>query len=426
MMTKWMHMHARLLSYGAALAGMLLLGTGTPAVSRAEQVYTLRELTEVALTRNPSMRVADAQREAAQAAVETASAPLNPELEAGAGPSRYRSGSNETRSNWGVMLSQPLEFSNVREARRAFAETNVRMTSTAGELTRTDLKSRVRAAYYDLLQRQALLNLAEEDRALLGQIRDRVKLRVELGESPRYELIKAETEVLAAERDYRAAQVHVREGKVLLLGLVGIPATEAFAVRGDLPKLDQMLSLQQLQGMLADSPLIRQARSQNEIAQARLHLEQRLRQPGLTVKAGVEQDPDLTNFRIGVAIPLPLWNQRQGPIAEATAGVRQAQAQLDERELSLQRELDAAYQRYQIARDQVGSFEAGLLRQAEAALKVAESAYRYGERGILDYLDAQRTYRTVRMDYLSARYDLVGAVLDIERLLGTELLEEQS
>jgi cobalt-zinc-cadmium efflux system outer membrane protein len=54
---------------------------------------------------------------------------------------------------------------------------------------------------------------------------------------------------------------------------------------------------------------------------------------------------------------------------------------------------------------------------------VAESAYRYGERGILEYLDAQRVYRIVKKDYLVAKFDYVSAMLEIERLLGFELLQ---
>jgi cobalt-zinc-cadmium efflux system outer membrane protein len=73
----------------------------------------------------------------------------------------------------------------------------------------------------------------------------------------------------------------------------------------------------------------------------------------------------------------------------------------------------------------LAAYESGLLARAESVLKVAESGYRYGERGILDYLDAQRTYRAVRKDHLAAVYDLIVSVLEIERLLGTELLEEK-
>jgi cobalt-zinc-cadmium efflux system outer membrane protein len=79
-----------------------------------------------------------------------------------------------------------------------------------------------------------------------------------------------------------------------------------------------------------------------------------------------------------------------------------------------------------IAKNQLNSFENGLLVQAESVLKVAESAYKYGERGILEYLDAQRTYRLVKRDYLSARFDYVLAMLEVERLLGTNLLQDKN
>ena len=122
-------------------------------------------------------------------------------------------------------------------------------------------------------------------------------------------------------------------------------------------------------------------------------------------------------------MPLPLWNQRQGQIAEAAANVSQVQAVFSDRELALTRDLESSYQRYLIAQNQVSAFENGLLKQSESVLKVAESAYRYGERGILEYLDAQRTYRIVKKDYLAARFDYVSAMLEIERLLGIEILQ---
>lgn len=404
---------------------MLLMLLSAVGQCQAAPVFTLKDLTEAALQQNPSMRVIQAQEEAAKAAVTTATAFINPEIEAGAGPSRYRSGSNDTKNNWGIALSQPLEFGSVRDARRSLAETGVQMATASSELTRSELRSRVRAAFYEVLKRQAVLKLVEDDKALLAEIRDKVKLRVQVGESPRYELIKAETESLAAERDYRSAQVSVEEGKGLLRGLVGSSIPTQFEIRGDLPRSDVLTSLAVLQERVSESPFIRQSKVMGETARARLKLEENLRNPGLTIKAGVEQDPDLTSLRIGLSIPLPLWNQRQGQIAEAAAGISQAEAELSDRELALQRQLEATYQRYQIARQQVTTFESGLLAQAESVLKVAESAYRYGERGILDYLDAQRTYRAVRKDHITARYELVNTVLEIERLLGTELLEEK-
>jgi cobalt-zinc-cadmium efflux system outer membrane protein len=57
-----------------------------------------------------------------------------------------------------------------------------------------------------------------------------------------------------------------------------------------------------------------------------------------------------------------------------------------------------------------------LLRSAEAGLRVAEAAYRAGERSFLEVLDAQRTLRTVRSDYNHALFDRNAAWLDIEKL----------
>ena len=390
----------------------------------AANTYTLVQVVDVALTQSPSVMIAKAQEDAATASVTTAKSYLNPQLEFGAGPSHYRdrSLSKDTKGNWGVALSQTLEFSDVRRARREIAESGVKTAGFTSDLIRLELKVRVKNAFYNVLQKQEVLKLVEADQQLLQTIRDRVKLKTDIGESPKYELIKAETELLAAQRDYQAALVRVVESKALLRGLVGSGISNDFELSGQLPLSESLPRLDALRDQISQSPYLQQVRAAAEIAEAKLKLEESLRNPGLTLKAGVEQDPDLLQYRLGLAIPLPLWTNREGQIAEASANIRQAQAQLGDRELGLSRDLETAYQRYLIAQGQVNAFETGLLEQAQSVLKVAEAAYKFGERGILEYLDAQRTYRSVRKDYLAARYDYVAAMLEIERLIGAELL----
>lgn len=409
--------------YAKALLACLAILIIQPTIASADPVYSLQKVLEIASVENPSVRVAKAQQEAAVANVTTVKAFANPEIEMTAGPSRYRTGPGDTKSNWIVGLSQPLEFSDVRTARREIAESNVVFVGVNAEINQVELRARVKKAFYDVLQRQAALRLVEDDRNLLQQIRERVKLRVDIGESPRYELIKADTEALAAERDYQAAVVRVVETKAYLKGLVGSSMPVDFDVVGELPMNQALPAVNSLREQLSQSPILKQVRAASETADAKLRLEQNLRNPGVTIKAGIEQDPDLTSFRLGLALPLPLWNQRQGQIAEAVANISQVQAVLSDRELIHKRDLESSYQRYLIAQNQLKAFENGLLAQSESVLKVAESAYRYGERGILEYLDAQRTYRAVKKDYLAAKFDYVSAMLEIERLLGIEILQ---
>ena len=390
--------------------------------ANAAPIYNINHVLEVALSQSPSVMIAKAQEDAAIASVTTAKSYLNPQLEFGAGPSRYRAGTNQTKDNWGVALSQTLEFSDVRRARREIAESGVKTAGFTSDLIRLELKVRVKNAFYNVLQKQEVLKLVEADQQLLQTVRDRVKLKTDVGESPKYELIKAETELLAAQRDFQAALVRVVEAKALLKGLVGDGLASEFELSGHLPLRETLPRLDALRNQVSQSPYLEQVRAAAEIAEAKLKLEESLRNPGLTLKAGIEQDPDLLQYRLGLAIPLPLWTNREGQIAEASANIRQAQAQLGERQLGLSRDLETAYQRYLIAQGQVNAFETGLLEQAQSVLKVAEAAYKFGERGILEYLDAQRTYRSVRKDYLAARYDYVAAMLEIERLIGAELL----
>ncbi len=82
-----------------------------------------------------------------------------------------------------------------------------------------------------------------------------------------------------------------------------------------------------------------------------------------------ENQPDLGFYRMGVSIPVPLWNKREGPIAEAEAALRQTQAFADIRRLEITGALERAYRLYEAASQQVSGLEKGALQEAEAALR---------------------------------------------------------
>ena len=101
---------------------------------------------------------------------------------------------------------------------------------------------------------------------------------------------------------------------------------------------------------------------------------------------------------------------------EATALLSRSRSEEASQQLMLVQALEGAYREYEIARTQVNALENGILREAESTMKVAEAAYRFGERGILEYLDAQRVFRAARNELIAARYALQLAAIEIERL----------
>jgi cobalt-zinc-cadmium efflux system outer membrane protein len=405
--------------YRRLTSGVMLLSCMFAAPVSATPM-TLLQAIAWAEQHSPALKVASSQMDGAHAALDTALAFPNPDVEIGSGNSHLLPPTAQRGHNSALTISQQMELPGLRNARQRAAEAGITSGTALLDDARINLHAQVKVAFFDVLRRQEETKLAAENHALLLQIRNRVKLRVEVGESPRYELVKSEAESLTAESVANSAEIKVVQAKHKLRALLGAPLDEQFEITHAISELTELPALVKLRAeLLENQPLLKIAIAETERADAKLEQERSLRIPQPTLKWGAERHPDVNLWRVSVAVPLPLWNQRAGPVGEAHANRERAIAEQERIRFSLVGELEQAYGRYQIARRQMDVFENGLMRDAESALKVAEAAYRYGERGILDYLDAQRVFRSTRMDYLNARYELQFALIDIERLRAT-------
>ena len=77
----------------------------------------------------------------------------------------------------------------------------------------------------------------------------------------------------------------------------------------------------------------------------------------------VFQQPDAAQYRFGVSLSLPVWNQREGPIAEAQAAQRRSSAVAQQRRLEVSAAVERAYNLYIVANQQVEILEAGTMSQ---------------------------------------------------------------
>jgi cobalt-zinc-cadmium efflux system outer membrane protein len=168
--------------------------------------------------------------------------------------------------------------------------------------------------------------------------------------------------------------------------------------------------------MLANHPVMVQARTEVERARALLESEKAQRLPEFGLDANYNIQPDIRFSQFGFSIPVPLVNRRKGPIAEAAASITRAEATLNQRRLELTAALESAYGQYLVADQQVKSFESGALRQANSAVEAAQAAYRLGARGIIEVLDAQRVLQRVRGELLDAQFERENALINLQEL----------
>lgn len=394
----------------------LTLLTSTTALAEAP-AYTREQVEKLAHSSSRSIQAARNQVEAASAAVRTAQAFPNPELE-------YQKGSSKSRQPSGVpgdveqySLTQPLDMPWTRSPRIGAAEAGLEAATAQGRGQEADIIARIRVRFFDVLRRQAELKAALEDQTAMQGIRDRIALRVETGEAPRFELIKADAEMLNSQKHAYTAELRVNQARASLRALVGPALPEGFTLTGKLQDPLTLASLDDLRRTIRDqNPDLLRARAEQQRASRELDHEQGKRLPQLALRGSKENDPDLSTSRIGVVMTIPIWDWRGGPIDEARANLSRASNELAHYEFSLDRSIEVSYEQYQIAQAQVVALESGIVRQAENAVRIAEHAYRFGERGILDVLDAQRVYRAARNELINARYEAASTWTEIERL----------
>lgn len=390
------------------------------APAMAAEAVDLADVLRHVEASNPEMLASAHLRAGARAETLTAQAYPNPELEVGAGHWRSRTGPAAGSVN-SIGVTQLIELPALRSARTQVAADGLNAADAHVQLVRLQVGYQARIAFYELMRREEEERLAAEAVQLLEQIRGKVKARVDVGEAPRFELVRAEAEGLAAKNAAESAGLRVDEARGVLRRLSGNTLPPVFSARGALPQLTEVPPLSALVPLvLTAHPALRVLGAERDRAQSRLELERALRNPQPTLRVGGASDPEANQATLGVSIPLPLWNRREGPIANARAGIDLAMAQIETQRGQLLRELDSAYARFGVAQRQISTFENGLLRSAEAGLRVAEAAYRAGERTFLEVLDAQRTLRAVRGDYTHARFDRNTAWLDIERLIARD------
>ena len=284
------------------------------------------------------------------------------------------------------------------------------------------MRADVQQAFYSVLRRHAEFDLAMDNQRLLEQIRNRIALRVKVGEGAKFELVRADAELASAVNQANSAKLRVAQALATLRVLIGAPLPADTDVSGELAAytLDEPLETLSRR-VLERYPLLQQARAEIRVAENRLESERAQRVPRPTLFAGVDRDPEQQRSLFGISIPIPVWDRRKGPIGEAVARFQQATATAELLRIQTLGEIELNYSRLLVARQQIAAFEGGLLKQAESALKVAEAAFRFGERGFIEVLDAQRVLRTVRADFLNARFEKQSALTEIERLTAKDL-----
>lgn len=123
-------------------------------------------------------------------------------------------------------------------------------------------------------------------------------------------------------------------------------------------------------------------------------------------------------YRAGLSLAVPIFDRNQGQVAGSLARGEQARLRRDALRRSVEARALAAHARALAQRAQVAAYRETLVPTATTIESLAEEGYRLGRSPVLAVLDAQRTLRDAKSEYLASLLSLQSALADLEDVLG--------
>lgn len=410
------------------VCGMSLgVGVATASAESVGQEYSLDMIVGLALAKNPVVSLAEGTIDQRKGQQTAAGAYPNPIVSGHGGHGELRDvglrgGPILDRSSvteYNVIVGQPLEWPAMRAARQQVADLGL-VTANVGMLeTRLNLAAQVKVGFYDLLLAQQDADLARQNLDTVEGVARIVKARVQSGEAPQFESIKAEVEVLKARQVLVRADNAVRINRVVVDTLTGGALGPDYRVHGEfrMHRLDLQIEGLMVR-MMQQHPTIQRLLKSVEQSDWKIEFERQARVPNVTVNGTYWREIGREAYQGGISVPMPLWYRRQGEIATSLGAKRHDEAEL----LRTRNELGrAVYQHYQEVRttlELIEVFDKGLLRQAQEALRLARFSFQQGASSLLEVLDAQRVQRQILLDYALARRDLSVSLTRLEQAIG--------
>ena len=379
----------------------------------AESGLTLSGAIQEALSRNRDLAVARTELEISRGKLRQARIyPHNPELilEGDAGQGTGREDSADRRGLWGarIGLGQVLEIRGQRGLRSRAAESDTARAEWEVQETEREVVSATMRAFSEVLIVQERLALTREMLDLFSRLKGTAEDLARAGAVPELDALRAEVE-----RRRVATRLTLEEGALAAAKgnfslLIGVPQGSPFRVTGLLlfeplkegPQELVATARSRRPDLKADEAALQSAAASLRLIRAERVL------PSVTLSASYSRSADYDAYNqrgiLGVSVPLPLFNGREGDLAAAEATVRKGEAQRDRTLARIEKEVSIAFEAYAAGQKVVKEFADRIVPAHEENVRLIEQGYRLGEFRLTEALLAQRDLFETRSVYLEA------------------------
>ncbi len=401
-----------------------------PSPTPAPTLITLDEAIMLALANNPTLKATRTQIQQNQAQETTANLRPNPELLIDSQfipifqPGSFSSDTLTNIQQFDIGVSYLFERGRKRQNRLLAARDQTAVTvSQVADAERT-LTFNVAQQFIGALLANSNLQFAEEDLKSFQKTVDISEQRYKAGDISQGDYLKIKLQMLQFETDVssaRVARVQALNSLRQLLGYGSVPHN--YDVAGDLEYKPLSGNLMDLQAKaLQERPDLRAAQQGVTAAQSQISLAKANGKQDLTAEIAYSHVSGLSSTSLFFSIPMPLFNRNQGEIARTRFAQTQAQFTAKAAEDTVMTDVGNAYEAASTNQEVVQLYLSGYLKQALDSRDISAYAYTAGAATLLDFLDAERSYRATQLAYRQALAAYMVSVEQLRQAVGSRSL----
>jgi cobalt-zinc-cadmium efflux system outer membrane protein len=415
-----------------------LLIVAMPVCSlQAQTAFTWQQIKDKFQAVNPTLKAAQLSIDESRAEEITAYLRPNPDLTAGfdqinpfttqpppsGGPNVY---SPFAYTEPYGSISYLHERQHKRELRLEAAKKTTDVTASAYTDQERNLIFNLRSSFVQTLQAKAVLENAKQNLTYWDRELEVNGTRFRSGDLAQVDLDRLELQRVQFESDYETALVNLRTAKIQLLMLLNERTPiEKFDVSGPYDYSDELMSMEQFRTIaLANRPDLKEAVQNVDLAKVNHELAVSNGSTDPTFSVDLGRNPPIPAYMgVSVSMPLRILDRNQGEKARTQIDIGRNERLRDAAEAQVFNDVDSAYVTLVSAVNLLRPYKAKYLKLASDTRDRISFSYRNGGASLLDYLDAEKADRDIRLAYLNLIGSYLTAAAQMNMAAGREVLQ---
>jgi cobalt-zinc-cadmium efflux system outer membrane protein len=339
-------------------------------------------------------------------------------------PSNFTSDYLDNTAQFDVGISYLFERGKKRQHRLQAAKDQTAVTRDQVSDNERTLTFNVAIDFVNVELAESTLELANQDLKSFQDTVDITEARYKAGAIGLDDLLKMKLQLLQFQTDVSQARLARVQGLSDLRQLLGYEqVTAEYDVAGSFDYEAMKGGLEDLQATaLKTRPDLQAALRGVAAANSQFQLQKAIGKRDVTGQINYTHLGYLNDVSLFGSMQLPIFDRNQGEIKRAGFAITQAQEQQVYTNGQVLTDVRDAYEALRANDEIVGLYRSGYLDEAQQSRDITEYAYRHGAATLLDFLDAERSYRATQLGYRQSLASYLLALEQLREAVGTRSL----